>query len=133
MRIRKSTKPPPKPSLVGSLTMIEQPANYSLSPSTGTQATSPAHQAVRAAPLFALAAGAGLILLWGATHTSQSTLRSGTAEAGQVMTLSSQQLLSHLRVQGGSMSPAAGAPLPASVTVMATPPGITADKAGNWP
>ncbi|MGH9107346.1 MAG: hypothetical protein ACRDZX_16280 [Acidimicrobiales bacterium] len=105
------------------LSTIDQTPSYSLSRTTRTRATSPAHRAVRHAPLFALAAGAGLILVWGATHTSQSTLRRGTAEAGQV-TLSSQQLLSQQWVQDGPVrSRAAGAPLPASVTVVATPPG----------
>jgi hypothetical protein len=106
------------------LSMIGQTPNHSLSPIPGARATSHVHRAVRHAPLFALAAGAGLILLWGPTHTSQSTLRSGTAEVGQVTTLSSQQLLSKLWRQDGSVrSPAAGAPLSASVTVVATPPG----------
>jgi hypothetical protein len=99
------------------LSLIDQTRAHS-----PTRSTSRVYRAVRYAPLFALTAGAGLILLWGATHMSQSTLRSGTAEVGQVTTLSSQQLLSQLRVKDGSLrSSAVGAPLPASLTLVATP------------
>jgi hypothetical protein len=104
--------------------LIEAMPKYNPSPITAARPTSPVRRAVRQAPLFALAAGVGFILLWGPTHASQSTPGRAPTEAGQVTTLSSQELLSHLRAEEGSgRSPVTGAPSPASVTVVATPPG----------
>ncbi|MGO9659134.1 MAG: hypothetical protein ACLQVK_13915 [Acidimicrobiales bacterium] len=104
--------------------LIEATSKYDLSLTARSQPTSLVRQAARHAALFALAAGIGFILLWSATHTSQSTSRQATSGAEQVTTLSSQELLSQLRPHGGSGRPLARAALvPAPVTVVATPLG----------
>ena len=93
------------------------------SSTTVARVPSPLGAVVRRAALFALAASASAIIVWGATHASQPALGPGTTEAWQATTPSSQEVLSELRVQDGSgRSLPAAVPAPAAVTVVATPP-----------
>lgn len=102
--------------------LIEAAPKYNPSLTARSRPTSLVRRAARHAALFVLAAGAGFILLWGPTHTSQWTPGRATSEAEQVRTLSSQELLSQLRAEHGPVSPATGEVVPASLTAVATPP-----------
>lgn len=85
-----------------------------------------ARQAAACTVLFVLAAAAALLLVWGMTHNGRSSAGPSKAEAPQVTTLSSQQLMSQLRAGNGArtlLTPSAACALtPSSTTVVALPP-----------
>ena len=107
-------------------TIFQSTPKYNPSPATLARTTPRVRQAAACAVLFVLAAAAALLLVWGMTHNGHSSAGPRKAQAPQVTTLSSQQLMSQLRAENGSrtsLTPSAACALtPSSTTVVALPP-----------
>ena len=107
-------------------TIFQSTPKYNPSPATLARTTPRVRQAAACAVLFVLAAAAALLLVWGMTHNGHSSAGPRKAEAPQVTTLSSQQLMSQLRAENGSRTSltrsAACVLTPSSTTVVALPP-----------
>jgi hypothetical protein len=110
-------------------TIFQATPKYNPSPATLARTTPRVRQAATCAVLFVLVAAATFLLVWGMTHSTHGSRSSAglrTAEAPQVTTLSSQQLMSQLRAENGSRTSftpsAASALTPSSTTVVALPP-----------
>ncbi|HTW09637.1 MAG TPA: hypothetical protein VME46_19180 [Acidimicrobiales bacterium] len=107
-------------------TIFQAAPRYNASPITLARTGPRLRQVAAHAVLFVFAAAAALLLVWGMTHNSHTPAGPRTAEAPQMTTLSSQQLMSHLRAANGSRASltlcAASTLAPSSTTVVALPP-----------